>query len=238
MSIPKIIHISWKNKNILQDDSIFMQFCVKRLMELNTDWEIQISDDDDVDSYLQEHLDTIDYSLLKNKSIVEKLDVWRLIKLYINGGLYTDIDRAYDTPINFIINENIKCVLPTCLDHDFTHDFMLSSAGNPIYATTLNLNLQRRRGGHTNIYFLGPQTYMHAITQCLVGYIINTDPGKDVFCQLRAIIENSKFITTYREEPPVKTVLYRNSTISQNEFETMKREFYRNNQLTHWTGEW
>jgi hypothetical protein len=236
--IPKIIHVSWIDKNILDDDSDLVKYGLKRLVEKNPDWELQVSDDDDVDRYLTENLSAFDYALLKHKHIVEKTDVWRLIKIFKEGGIYTDIDRCFDTPISHILKENIKLVLPTCLDHDFTHDFMMSAPGNPIYSMTLNLNLSRRREGIDNVYYLGAQTYMHAVTQCLTGEMVETGPGKEKMDYFRRLMAMSGFIETYREYPPTDTVLYRSKYMSKEEHEWMKHEFYAKHGIKHWTKEW
>ena len=236
MKIPKIIHVTWKTKDIF--NSTFVENGIGKLVKLNPEWELQISDDSDVEKYLYDHLDTQDYDALKDRHIVEKTDVWRLLKLYNTGGLYTDIDRVCNVSLNMVLTNNIRCVLPTCLDYDFTHDFMLSSPENPIYATTLKLNTERRRNGSTNIYFLGAQTYMHGITTCLTGAQIDTNPGLKVFAKLRNIIKQSSFITTYREYPPHDTFLYRNGNLDKTGYEKMKKDFYHSYNLNHWTGAW
>jgi mannosyltransferase OCH1-like enzyme len=82
---------------------------------------------------------------LQNRHIVEKIDVWRLIKLYNEGGLYIDVDRLVNVSLNDIAKKDIKWILPTCRDNDFSHDFMCSSPGNPVFLETLKLNLSRRR---------------------------------------------------------------------------------------------
>jgi len=46
-----------------------------------------------VDNYLRENISDEDYGLIRDSGIVEKLDLWRLVKLYNEGGLYIDLDR-------------------------------------------------------------------------------------------------------------------------------------------------
>lgn len=236
--IPKIIHASWKTKDILNDDSELIQKGLKQLVKLNPDWELQISDDDDVDRYLQEKLSAFDFALINKKHIVEKLDLWRLIKLYNEGGMYTDIDRLYNISIKDILMPDTKFVLPTCLDYDFSHDFMMTAPKNPIFITALSMNIVRRREGHDSIYYLGPQTWFHAVTQSL-GYIkelVDTNPGAERFADIRQTMKDFGFITTYREHPPFDTILFRNETVSN--YEQMKRDFYAKHNMKHWSGEW
>ena len=237
MYIPKIVHASWKSKDIINNDSLFFKNCLGNIAVLSPDWDIQISDDTEVDTYLKDNLDKTDYDLLSTKHIIEKIDVWRLVKLYIEGGLYIDIDRLCNTSINSIITEDIKCILPTCLDYDFSHDFMCSEKGNPIYKISLELNLQRRYEGHNSIHYLGPQTYFHGITKAMLGKSIDINPGKEVMDELRSMITQSGFIKTYREYPPYDTVLFQ-SEVQPFDHELEKRKFYSETNTTHWSGHW
>ena len=160
--IPKIVHLSWKTKDLLDSDSPLVQEGMKKLVELNPDWDVQISTDDEVDSYLQAQLEPKIYELIADKHVVQKTDLWRLIKLFTEGGVYVDIDRFVDTPLDELVDKDTKWVVPTCRDYDFSHDFMMTAPQNPVYQMAANLYVQRLQKGHNSIYFLGPQTYMHA----------------------------------------------------------------------------
>lgn len=234
--IPKIIHMSWKTKDIVHSQDELIQRGLHNLIALNPEWQLDISTDEEVDEYLQTVLGS-DYYLVKDIGIVPQTDLWRLFKLYTEGGLYIDIDRLCNISLSDILDENTKCVLPTCEDNDFSHDFMLSAPSNPIFACTIDLYLNRRKEGYTNVYMLGPQTYMHAVTYTLCGKMIDTNPGADVFDDIRAIISNTVFLKTYRESPPSDTVMYQGD-VTVDEWESMKRKFYASSGVKHWTGEW
>jgi hypothetical protein len=209
------------------------------MIELSPSWKFNLSTDKDIDDFLKSRLDKSDYSLIENCHVVEKSDIWRLMKLYEEGGLYTDIDRLCNTSLNEVVTPGVMCVLPTCLDNDFSQDFMCSSPGNPVFVETFNLIMKRRRAGHKNTYFLGPQTYMHGVTKAFFGEIIDVNPGVDVFSQIREELTKHVFIKTYREEPPYNTILYRytNECVDFNH-EAMKRDFYSYSKIKHWTNEW
>jgi hypothetical protein len=87
------------------------------------------------------------------------------------------------------------------------------------------------------VYFLGPQTYMHGVTHTLFGQIINSNPGPEAFDEIRKHIASMGFVKTYRESPPGDTMLYQGATTAE-QWEAMKRKFYADNQIKHWTGEW
>jgi len=235
--IPKKIHISWKTKDLLDSQSVLVAEGVKKLKELNPGWEVTIYDDADVDGYLKNKIEPPLYALIADKHIVQKTDLWRLIKLYEEGGLYIDIDRFVDTPLDDLIDENTKWVLPTCRDYDFSHDFMMTAPQNPVYFCAAQLYLQRLRQGHTSVYFLGPQTYMHAVTLTLLGEMVNTDPGTEAFVKIREVMDSAGFIKTYREDPPFDTIVYRGGNHGLN-WEQEKRSFYAESGLRHWSGEW
>lgn len=237
--IPKIVHFSWIDDSILTSNHIFPKNTIQRMVELSPGWEFVLSTDLDVDLFLQDKLDKTDFDLIKDCHIVEKSDLWRLIKLYEEGGVYTDIDRLCNTSLNDFINNEIMCVLPTCHDNDFSQDFMCSAPNNPIFLETFKLVMQRRKEGHKNIYFLGPQTYMHGVTKALFGKIIDVNAGPEIFKEIRKELSNHTFISTYREEPPYHTILYRPEH-NQIDFdhEQMKRDFYASYGIKHWTNEW
>lgn len=237
--IPKIIHITWKTKDILESKHIFPQNCIQKLVELAEGWTPIISDDSDVEQYLKDNLSTLDYRLLKDRHIVEKTDVWRLLKMYNEGGLYSDIDRLCNISINDIIKDNTRVVLPECKDSDFSQDFMCSAPKNPMFLEALTINLERRREGYRDVYLLGPQTYFHGITKSITGDMIQIQPGEETFNYLRTLIYRSGFIETYQETPPYNTIMYRPEKLQIHfDHESMKRDFYVKCGLKHWTGDW
>jgi hypothetical protein len=46
--IPKKVHLSWKTKDLLDSDSPLITEGVKKLIELNPNWEVTIYDDAEV----------------------------------------------------------------------------------------------------------------------------------------------------------------------------------------------
>ena len=234
--IPKIIHAAWKNKDVLNNPSPMIVHGWKRLVDMNPEWRFEISDDAEIDSYLQDRMGE-DYALVADASIVAKTDIWRLYKMLYEGGLYVDIDRYCNVRLDEVIPEGIKQILPVCRNYDFSHDIMLSEPGSLIFSTAIQAYLTRRKEGHSNIYFLGAQTYMHAITYACFGKIVDTNPGEEQFQWLRECLDQTGVLMTYLEDPPHHTFLYREGEAPQ-DWEGLKRTFYAQNGLRHWTGEW
>ena len=234
--IPKIIHVSWKDKNILESKSEIVQQGLINMIKINPDWDVIVYDNDDIETYLKQMMGA-DYRFIQDEHIVAKSDVWRLIKLYNEGGVYTDIDRLCNKSFAEVIPEGVKCVLPTGRDYDFCQDFMMSEPENPIYMTAYNMRLNLRKQGVTHIYQMGPQNYMHAVTYSLMGRVIDTNPGVDVMNQIREKINGVPFLYTYREEPLTDTLIYKGESKPEY-WEEEKRKLYKEYNMKHWTGDW
>jgi mannosyltransferase OCH1-like enzyme len=234
--IPKHVHMTWPTKEIVNSQATLVKLGLRRLIDLNPDWTVTIHEDAEVNDYLEFHLGRNVWNVIRDDHIVTKTDLWRLIKLYEEGGVYCDIDRICDTPLDVAIPESVNWVLPTCLDHDFSHDFMATAPGNPAFELAAALYVDRRLSGNKNTYYLGPQTYMHAVTGTLTGTQINSGCGPWVMAKLREQIATMPFIATMREQPPYKTILHRGDTDINHEKE--KRALYAEFGMKHWTGEW
>lgn len=234
--IPKFAHIVWNHKDILNNHHPLLEHGLHNLIKLNPDWEVSVYIPSDIDYDLKNVLSAQDYLLVKDRHFVSKIDLWRQFKMYFEGGLYMDLDRLVNIPLSEVIQDGIKWVLPITLEYDFSCDIMLSEPYNPAFKTCAEMYLDRLKKGWKDQYFLGPQTYMHAVSYTLCGEIVNTDPGKEKFEVLRQIIKGTKFISTYREVPYNDMLVYRGPL--GDELEWIKRDFYKKEGITHWTGDW
>ena len=227
--IEKKIHISWKNKDILNTDFSIIKNGIKALKNLNPEYEFEISDDNDVDNYIKTHISKEDYNLIKDKYIVEKTDVWRLLKIYHEGGIYMDIDRLCNIPLSEIIKPNVKCILPMHYDIDFSQDIMVSCSNNILHKKAIELNLERRRNGWNDVLSLAPITYFHAITKVLLGEQINRYPNIENLNKLRNIINDCIYLDTYKEDSPYNSLMYRGDPVVLD-----KNELYKYCDTKHW----
>ena len=199
--IPRKIHVSWKENNfgkLVSSDNPMILNGIQNLKDMNPDWDLKISNDEEVEEYIKSNIDKSDYSLLKDVDIVAKTDVWRLIKMYNEGGLYMDIDRYYNIPLQEIITPKVKCLLPMHLDLFFSQDTMCSVAGNPIYSCALDLGLTQRRNGNDDILDSGPRSYSHGITKVVFDELIST-PFKDKTNDIVNSISNCNSLKTFKE---------------------------------------
>lgn len=234
--IPKIVHVSWKTKDILGNQSPIILNGIANLKKINPEYTLEISDDNDVEKYLKSNLKNWDYFKIKNKKIVEKIDLWRLLKMYNEGGIYIDIDRYCNIPFNKIIQPNTKCILPTYGDIDFSQDIMISCKGNPIFKKAIELNLSRRylinpRG----VFHLGPPLYMNAVTEVVFGNRRKRKPGSTIMNQYRCLLDESKYFQTYKEEIPNNSLVFKYHKNTFQEGNGLnKEEFYASQNIVPW----
>jgi hypothetical protein len=228
-SIEKKIHVTWKNKDILDLSYNIIKHGILKLKELNPEYSFEISDNDNVEEYIMKHISEDDYKLIKSRHIVEKTDLWRLLKIYNEGGIYMDIDRFCNIPLSNIIKDDVKCILPMHYDIDFSQDIMISCSGNIIHKRAIDLNLQRRRAGCTDVLSHGPITYFHAVTEVLIGRQLPRYPCDSDLQLIRGIINNSIYLDTYREMPPFNTIVYKGPSLNND-----KDVFYKSQDIKHW----
>ena len=236
--IPKKIHLSWRDKNVLNSDYSLIKKGAKNLELLNPGWDVIVYDDEDINRLLRDSIGKDNWELIKDKKITEKTDLWRLIKTYQEGGLYVDIDRYIDTPISEIVNEKTKCVLPTYQDIDFSQDFILTCPKNPIMASGIVKNLEYRKQGK-NLFFLAVYSYMHGVSDVVSGKIVERGENPEYFEDIRNKFKLHPNIETYRETGPSDHILYRNlnQDFSTESFEKDKAEFYNGSGVVHWNAD-
>lgn len=192
----------------------------------NPDWEFKLSDNNDQCKYLQEHLSEKDYARLIDTHPIERNDVWRLLKMYHEGGLYMDIDRAANMNMDSILQEGTKMLLPTFMGFtnppqftDFTQDLLCTAPGNPMIKHVIDLNLKRRAECQDNgksdriacdiVGELGPTTFMHGSTQYMLGEMINRHPPNGSEQILTPLKRLSPTLITYAELSKCNTTIYR-----------------------------
>lgn len=238
-SIPKKIHVSWKDKSILESSNQLAVNGIQNLIKLNPNWEIKISDDKEVETYLKNCLSKKDYDLIKDAPTVSKVDTWRLLVIINQGGLYVDIDRHANKNLDSVIDENSKCVLPMHSNHgkiiDFSQDIMISSPNNPLHIAALDLMLRRRRSGWRDILTLAPITYFHALTKLIYGHSLERRPDQKILDEIINKINESKYAQTFIEKPPEETFIFKYDRKTFNLGDGLGKEaMYNEGGVEHW----
>jgi hypothetical protein len=121
-----------------------VQYGVGGLKKLNPEWEFIVYNEENVNIYLQKNLPANDWTMMKGAHLVSKTDLLRLLLMFKEGGLYQDVDRLYNIPLDELIGPNTKMLLPTA-PRVFVSDFMCSAPGNRLFKRALDIYLCKMR---------------------------------------------------------------------------------------------
>lgn len=101
--IPKVIYQSWKTKNLdgLMSDN------VKSIKDMNPEYEYKLCDDADCRKFLLDNFG-VNYANAFDSLIpgAFKCDFWRYAVLYMNGGVYLDMDIKPLYPFRDILSDS------------------------------------------------------------------------------------------------------------------------------------
>ena len=246
-SIPKTLHISWPNKDILSSNSPLILNGLKNFEKINPDWKIEISNDQEVDEYIKKHVSPKHYNLIKDKKMTQKTDLWRLLKVFHEGGLYIDIDRYVNIPMSKIIKKNTKCILPICGQADFSQDFVCGVPNYYIHKNAVQEYLSALEAGRS-LFDCAVISYMHSVSTSLCGYKAQRRPGAKFWNDAIYKINHSPEIESFIEGSPFNKILFKHDPetfIYLNgktedldlEFKNQKAEFYNSQSVVHWNAD-
>jgi mannosyltransferase OCH1-like enzyme len=98
--IPKIIHLLCKDKIIPKHYLVHLN----RIKELHPGWQINICDDEDMDKIVQEHFPEYWKMFHSFPVHIQRLDVFRIMIVYLHGGFYLDMDMHCYKPLDPLLN--------------------------------------------------------------------------------------------------------------------------------------
>uniref|UniRef100_A0A7S2WHA4 Uncharacterized protein n=1 Tax=Mucochytrium quahogii TaxID=96639 RepID=A0A7S2WHA4_9STRA len=169
--IPHRVHISWKDPLLVEHlpNHKYVQ-SIKNMGLLNDGWDVKVTGDPSINGELQEFFSPEEWEEIKDRPFIEKLDLWRLVKIYSLGGFYQDIDRLYNVPFSDALDkdERLRCVLPMHYRTNFAQNVMFCAQSSPFHKLAIDLNMKLRRMGENQVLALGPGAYWRAITRILV----------------------------------------------------------------------
>lgn len=237
-SIPKKIHMTWKNNNVeelLQDQNPMIQNGLRNIIEMNPDWDFEISNDDQMLQYLKDGLESSDYRMIETADIVARSDVWRLLKVYKEGGLYMDIDRFYNIPLHNIIKTKTKMLLPIHMKVFFSQDVMCSYRGNQIYEKVINKMFEERKTGVTNILYLAVHVYSKVMMKELLDVDVKI-PFETSYKQVYDMLSKCEYIETCLEGHMTQSTMFfeMNDETWRSGNGRSKANWYKEQQTQHW----
>jgi hypothetical protein len=193
--IPRRIYVTFRRAfDVRASSNPMIELGIKRLLELNPGWSLEFAGDDDIDRYLERWLDAKDWAVLRGAHPVERSDVWRLLKVYREGGLYTDLDRLHNRRLDDLIANETRFVLPLS-DRgdqigDFAQDLICSARHNPAIRGALAISLATRHANATlpgddlptddRVTASGARSFTYGVAEHLFGVWLGYMPGKPI----------------------------------------------------------
>jgi mannosyltransferase OCH1-like enzyme len=168
MTIPKIIYQTWKTKQLHAN-------CVKirdNIQKLNPNYQIILYDDVDIDNFIKNNFNNFIYNCYAQLNVgASKADFWRYCILYINGGVYLDIDSDIIRPLDELIVGDEQCIVTREGNLGiFNNWIMIFEKGHPILLKCINTCCYNITNKTTNDVFklTGPGPFTNAINNVLL----------------------------------------------------------------------
>ena len=128
MTIPKIIHQTYKNHNLLE----IYKMCQTEIKRLHPDFEYRFYTDEDMTRLMKTEFPEYYEKFNKLPRMIMKIDMFRYFLMYKYGGLYTDMDYLMFKPFD-LLNENV--IIPCNREDEKGNPICL---GNCIFASKPN----------------------------------------------------------------------------------------------------
>ncbi|MEB3231014.1 MAG: glycosyltransferase [Leptolyngbyaceae bacterium] len=109
-NIPRLIHQTFETCSV----PARMQEAAMTWSNLNPEYEYRFSDKDDRVQFIQTHFEAevlAAYHALNNGAF--KADLWRYCKLYVEGGVYADVDTLCSRPLSKLIRPDDAFIVPS-----------------------------------------------------------------------------------------------------------------------------
>ena len=134
--IPKTIYQTWKTQNLPK--KVFRLH--QKMLSLNPEYEHIIYTDEQMNDFISSNADKEIQTLYwKMNHIVAKADIWRYTILYLNGGIYLDIDSEIKRPLNQMIEKEDEAIITAEKNENlFVQWALIFNKNHPILEGTLN----------------------------------------------------------------------------------------------------
>lgn len=195
MKIPKNIFQTWETKNI----SDGFETLIKSWKDNNSTYTHYFFDAYDREEFIKNNFNENVYNAYCR--IIPgafKADFWRYCVLYINGGVYVDIDTVCFNSIDSFLTEDIEFMTPIDLNnhplygkYNLFNCFIASIPGHPILLDCINrivYNVENNIVPFSNLDFSGPGILGKSTNKYMGNNEENSFIGKE------GIVNNIKFL--------------------------------------------
>ncbi|MCL2716484.1 MAG: mannosyltransferase [Alphaproteobacteria bacterium] len=173
--IPRIFWLTnYTNKVTL---SIYVNYLFNRLMAPT--FEFRFCGDEECDRFIRENFSPEIHDCYSRLQIgAAKADLWRVLVLFVHGGVYMDIDAALSwSPESFLSADQSELIIRT-KDGKLTNYFFASVPGNPFFRKIADRIVENIVAGTiTSVYDMTGPTVVDAVAE---GISVHVEPHEIV----------------------------------------------------------
>lgn len=140
VSIPRKIHQTWKHKSLPWP----LSSCVQSFRIWNPDWEYRLWTDDECDEFISQSIPEMSDFYFGLPKGVLRADIFRLCILYVEGGVYADLDVECLRPLDDLISNHSTESSEILISRDHPCHERIHYNGRPMW---LNAFLAASPGG-------------------------------------------------------------------------------------------
>jgi alpha 1,6-mannosyltransferase len=171
--IPKIIWQTYKNN--FKDLPDYALSAAETWINKNPEWQYNYMSDDDVMDFVRENFGHRWEKIFNSCPVgVMKADIWRIMVLYINGGMYTDLDTTCNVPIDSWLDKisDKKIILNAEHEIHIQQWTFLSEKNHPILSYMLdNIDKAFDSPDYSNPHFVHAMTGPGIFTKSILDYL-------------------------------------------------------------------
>ena len=150
--IPKIIHQTWKTKDIPDQWENAVFSCIEK----NIDFKYILWTHETMDKFVQDHYFWFYETYKSYKYHIQRCDAFRYLVLYKYGGVYLDLDIICNENLNNFLDYELVLVKSYGFFNSFTNSFFMVIPGHPFFKHCItnlsnNINSYQYFGKHLHV---------------------------------------------------------------------------------------
>lgn len=151
---------------------------------LNPNWEYEYFTDDDVMDFVKDSFGDEWVEIFNSCPLgVMKADIWRIMILYVYGGMYTDLDTICNVPIDSWFNDMSDKRIILNAEHEvhIQQWTFLSEPEHPAFNYMLeNIKKAFREPDYSNPHFVHAMTGPGIFTKSILEFLDMWNPSGDI----------------------------------------------------------
>lgn len=132
MSIPRIIHQTWKSVDV----PARFQAAARSWRDRHPGWEYVLWTDADIDRFVRDHFPGLVALFQRYPDQIQRVDAFRYLLLSRVGGVYADLDIECLRSLEPLRGHQV--VLPRTAPVGLSNDLMLAAPGHPLFQALID----------------------------------------------------------------------------------------------------